>query len=38
MEPRIVTALPDYFYSSNTPDIVIDKSDPNIIDPSFFAD
>ena len=38
MEPRIVTALPDYFYSANTPDIVIDKSDPNIIDPSFFAD
>ena len=38
MEPKIVTALPDYFYSANTPDIVIDKSDPNIIDPSFFAD
>ena len=38
MEPRIVTALPDYFYSANTPDIVIDKSDPNVIDPSFFAD
>ena len=38
IEPRIVTALPDYFYSANTPDIVIDKSDPNIIDPSFFAD
>ena len=38
VQPKIVTALPDYFYSSNTEEIVIDEDDPNVIDPSFFSE
>ncbi len=38
IEPRIVSALPDYFYSNSSADIEIDPDDPNVIDPSFFAD
>ncbi len=37
-QPKIVTALPDYFYSVNTEEVMIDVEDPNVIDPSFFSE
>lgn len=36
LEPRIVTWLPDYFYSSGLGAVEIDPSDPNVINPDFF--
>ena len=38
VQPKIVTALPDYFYSVNTEEVTIDVEDPNVIDPSFFSE
>ena len=35
IQPKIVTALPDYFYSVNTEEVTVDVEDPNVIDPSF---
>ncbi|OUT96900.1 MAG: C4-dicarboxylate ABC transporter [Betaproteobacteria bacterium TMED41] len=36
LEPRVVTWLPEYFYSSGLEEIKIDPSDPNVINPDFF--
>ncbi len=36
LEPRVVTWLPDYFYSSGLDPIEIDPGDPNVINPDFF--
>ena len=36
LEPRVVTWLPDYFYSSGMDPIEIDPGDPNVINPDFF--
>ena len=38
VQPKIVTALPNYFYSVNTEEVTVDVEDPNVIDPSFFSD
>ena len=38
VQPKIVTALPDYFYSVNTEEVTVDVEDPNVIDPSFFSE
>ena len=35
-EPRIVTWLPDFFYSSSSDILEIDPDDPNVINPDFF--
>ncbi len=36
LEPRVVTWLPDYFYSSGLDAVEIDPTDPNVINPDFF--
>ena len=38
VQPKIVNALPDYFYSLNTEEVTFDVEDPNVIDPSFFSE
>ena len=38
VQPKIVTALPNYFYSVNTEEVTVDVEDPNVIDPSFFSE
>ncbi len=35
-EPRIVTWLPDFFYSSSSEVLEVDPDDPNVINPDFF--
>ena len=32
VQPKIVTALPNYFYSVNTEEVTVDVEDPNVID------